>query len=265
MLRISRIVVGVISGATALLSISNTACATSNSVGAPTFKWSSSEPIIGRDFEKFKKTQLAKLPPKSPHNAALEITGLYSAAEQQAAGNPVPNLGLARAAKTAAFFAPSIQSNRIKLASALVTDDGFTEVTKKMAPFAAISFADVPMKKLAPNAAPSIKPMPILFPINKVIRHPNPAVSAYLAKVAASLKSSGRRTMLIGYADRRGATEINIRLATQRAESIRAELIKLGVSANQIDISTQSAADKTSTDDSINARQLRRRVEILVL
>jgi outer membrane protein OmpA-like peptidoglycan-associated protein len=258
--RILKIVVGMIFSATALLSISNTACATSSSIGAPTFKWSTSEPIVGRDFEKFKIAQLAKL----PRNAMLEITGLYSAAEQQAAGNPVPNLGLARATKSAAFFAPSIQSSRIKLASALVTDDGFTEVSKQMAPFAAISFADVPMTKPSQGMTSLIKSMPILFPINKVVRHPNPAVSAYLARVTASLKSSGRRAMLIGYADRRGANEMNMRLATQRAESIRAELIKLGVPISQIEISTQSGQDETSTDDSINGRQLRRRVEILI-
>ncbi len=242
-----------------------TASAAANAGGSITFKWSDAEPIVGRNFAQFKKAELAKL----QRGALLEITGLYSSAEQQAAGNPVPNLGLVRATKAAALFAPSIQSNRIKLSSALVNDDGFTEVTKKMAPFAAVSFADVPITPAREKNAFPVKPIPILFPINKVIRHSNPAVSGHLKKLAAFLKAGDRRVMLVGFTDRRGANEVNLRLATRRAESIRDELIMLGVPAKQIDISTKSASnstsDPTSTDDSINARQLNRRVEIFII
>ena len=249
-----------------MLARSISAWSASTRVGAPTFKWSASEPIVGRDFAKFRNAQLAKL----PRDAALEVTGLYSAAEQQAAGNPTPNLGLLRAAKISAFFLTVVPSDRIKLASALVNDDGFTEATKKMAPFAAISFADVPLINSSQTATsslrpkPSPKPIPILFPINKVTRHANAAVNAYLTKVATLLKSSGHRAMLIGYADRRGANEMNLRLTTQRAESIRAELTSLGVPTSQINIATQSGSDMTAIDDSMNGRQMGRRVEILV-
>lgn len=264
MQKILKIVIGVI-----LWTVVFTASAAVNGGGSITFKWSDAEPIVGRNFAQFKKSELAKL----PRGAALEITGLYSPSEQQAAGNPVPNLGLVRAAKAAALFAPSIPSNRIKLSSALVSDDGFTEVTKKMAPFAAVSFADVPITSASEKNAfsfISFKPIPILFPINKVIRHSNPAVSGYLKNLAAFLKASDRRVMLVGFTDRRGVSETNLRLATQRAESIRDELIMLGVPAKQIDISTKSASDSTSSDptssdDSINGRQLNRRVEIFII
>ena len=259
--RILKIVIGVI-----LWTVVFTASAAVNGGGAITFKWSDAEPIIGRNFALFKKLELAKL----QTGAVMEITGLYSSAEQQAAGNPIPNLGLVRATKAAALFAPSIQSNRIKLLSALVTDDGFTEVTKKMAPFAAVSFADVPITSAREKIAFPVKPIPILFPINKVIRHLNPGASGYLKKLAAFLKAGDRRAMLVGFTDRRGVNEVNLRLATQRAESIRDELIMLGVPAKQIDISTKSASnstssDPTSSDDSINGRQLNRRVEIFII
>ncbi len=251
-----KIIAGVI-----LCAVACTASAVTKSGDTITFKWSDAEPIIGRTFAQFKKAELAKL----PRGSALEITGLYSSAEQQAAGNPVPNLGLVRAAKAAALFAPSIPSSRIKLSSALVTDDGFTEVTKKMAPFATLSFADVSITSASKKNTFKVKPIPILFPINKVIRHSNPAVSDYLKKVAAFLKAGDRRAMLLGLTDRRGANEVNLRLATQRAESVRDELIMLGVLANRIDISTKSAPDPTSSDDSINGRQLNRRVEIFII
>jgi outer membrane protein OmpA-like peptidoglycan-associated protein len=254
--RTLKIIAGVI-----LWAVVCTASAATKSSDAITFKWSDAEPIIGRNFAKFKQAELAKL----QRGSALEITGLYSSAEQQAAGNPAPNLGLARAAKAAALFAPSIPSNRIKLSSALVTDDGFMEVTKKIAPFAAASFAGTPITSAREKSAFPVKPIPILFPINKVIRHPNPAVSDYLKKVATFLKVSDRRAMLVGLTDRRGANEVNLRLATQRAESIRDELIMLGVPANRIDISAKSAPDPTSSDDSINGRQLNRRVEIFII
>ena len=259
----------------ALLAISINASVALGGAGAPTFKWSTSQPVIGRDFEKFRKAQLAKL----PRNAVLEITGLYSAAEQQAAGNPTPNLGIARAAKTAAFFLAAIHSERIKLVSALVSDDGFTETTKKMAAFAAVSFADVAAVSYSQTATssprPRPKPIPILFPINKIIRHTNLAVDSYLIELATLLKSSGGRAILIGYADPRGAREVNLRLATQRAESIRAELVKLGVRGDNINIFTHgvpdtnapdtNAIDMSATDDSVNGRQISRRVDILIL
>ena len=254
----------------ALLAMSINASVALDGAGAPTFKWSTSQPVIGRDFEKFRKAQLAKL----PRNAVLEITGLYSAAEQQAAGNPTPNLGIARAAKTAAFFLAAIHSERIKLVSALVSDDGFTETTKKMAAFAAVSFADVPVVSSSQTATsspqPRPKPIPILFPINKVIRHTNPAVDSYLMELARLLKLSSGRAILIGYADPRGVREVNLRLATQRAESIRAELVKLGVRGHNINIFTHgapdtNAPDTTATDDSVNGRQISRRVDILIL
>jgi OmpA family len=258
---ILKIVATMIAASAIFLLWSTTVWAKNTNVGAPTFKWSSSDPITGRDFRKFKTTTLTKL----PRNTALEITGLYSAAEQQAAGNPSPNLGIARAAKVAALFVPSINSNKIKIASALVTDDGFTDATKKMAPFSAVSFAEVALTKSLRASVPAIASVPILFPINMINRHPNPRVSAYLRQIAELLKPNQRRVMLIGYSDRRGASETNLRLANQRAESIRAELTKLGVSASQIDISVQSRTDDAPQDDSINARQLRRRVEIIVL
>jgi outer membrane protein OmpA-like peptidoglycan-associated protein len=254
--RRQKIIAGII-----LWAVVSAASAAVNGSDPLTFKWSDAEPIVGRNFAQFIKAELAKL----QRGAALEITGLYSSAEQQAAGNPVPNLGLARAAKAAALFARSIPSNRIKLSSALVSDDGFTEVTKKMAPFAAVSFAGTPITSAREKSAFSIQPIPVLFPINKVIRHPNPAVSDYLRKVAAFLQVNDRRAMLVGLTDRRGANEVNLRLATQRAESIRDELIMLGVSANRIDISAKSAPDPTSSDDSINGRQLNRRVEIFII
>jgi outer membrane protein OmpA-like peptidoglycan-associated protein len=235
--------------------------AATHNAGAITFKWSDDEPIVGRDFARFKTTELAKL----QNNAALEIIGLYSAAEQQAAGNPSPNLGLTRATKAAALWVSSIPSNRIRLSSALVADDGFTEVTKKMAPFAAVSLDKVPMKSARENSAWSAKPAPVLFPINKVIRHPNPVVGSYLKKVASILKSSGRRAILVGFADRRGRTGTNLRLATQRAELIRAELTQLGVSPRQIDISTSNVVAPDPQDDSMDARQQSRRVEIFIL
>ncbi len=232
-----------------------------------TFKWADDTPIVGRTFAAYKKAELAKL-----HSGeTLEITGLYSAAEQIAAGNPAPNLGLARAAKTAALFAPSNQkkSSRrpkpMKLTSGLVTDDSFSEITKKMAPFASVSFGIAPMPR--PHADDSRLQIPtdILFPISKVKRHPNLETSAFLERLAGSLKTGTKRVVLTGFADSRGSSDTNLRLAKQRAESVKQELIKLGVATDRIEIATNSNPAHVPTsivDDSIEGRQRNRRVEV---
>ncbi len=232
-----------------------------------TFKWADDTPIVGRTFAAYKKAELAKL----QSGETLEITGLYSAAEQIAAGNPEPNLGLARAAKTAALFAPSNgkklsrQHKPIKLTSGLVTDDSFSEITKKMAPFASVSFGTAPTPR--PQAVDSRLKIPavILFPISRVKRHPNSEISVFLKMLAGSLKTDTKRVLLTGFADSRGSSDTNLRLAKQRAESVKHELIKLGVPTDRIEIATNiKPADVLTSvvDDSIEGRQRNRRVEV---
>ena len=233
-----------------------------------TFKWADDTPIVGRTFAAYKKAELQKL----RRGETLEITGLYSAQEQIAAGNPAPNLGLARAAKTAALFTPPNRnqlSRPIKLMSGLVADDNFSEISKKMAPFASVSFGTVATPRTLANDSRLNSPTVILFPISKVKRHPNPQISAYLRTLAAALNTDKKRVMLTGFADARGSSDMNLRLAEQRAESVKQELIKLGAPADRIEISTKIKPTEVppdlandGADDSIEGRQRNRRVEV---
>ncbi len=239
-----------------------------------TFKWADDTPIVGRTFPAYKKAELQKL----RRGETLEITGLYSAQEQLAAGNPAPNLGLARAAKTAALFAPpnrnrpsipSLRSRPIKLMSGLVTDDNFSEISKKIAPFASVSFATAAMPSPQANDSWLNGPTVILFPIRKAKRHPNLQISAYLRTLAAALKTDKKRVTLTGFADTRGSSDMNLRLAKQRAESVKQELTKLGAPVDQIEISTkikpaevQPGPHNDGADNSIGGRQRNRRVEV---
>jgi OmpA-OmpF porin, OOP family len=276
--------------------------ATANAAPAPgpiSFMWADPGPIMSSAFADYKKGEIAKL----KENEQLEIIGLYSAAEQTTAGNPTPNVGLARAEKTAALFSDSLPKERTKLSARLVTDDTAAEANKRANFFASVEIRGVPgsvakpaqtvaeaESKTAPApAAPppapivtkpitvakapaaasestssgktALTPIPIRFHIRTTDRGPDPAIDAYLEKVAASIKS-GSRASVTGFTDGRGNTDANRKLAKARAESIRKELIALGAPADRIEITAKGSESPTADNDTIEGRHNNRRVEI---
>jgi len=59
----------------------------------------------------------------------------------------------------------------------------------------------------------------------------------------------GHVVQLVGRADPRGTQEYNLGLGTQRADSVRAYLERLGVSVRQLSETTRGALDATGTDE----------------
>jgi OmpA-OmpF porin, OOP family len=279
---------------------------TANAAPAPgpiSFMWADPGPIMSSAFADYKKGEVAKL----KENEQLEIIGLYSAAEQTTAGNPTPNVGLARAEKTAALFSDSLPKERTKLSARLVTDDAAAEANKRANFFASVEIRSVPGSvakpaqtvadaaskaapaPIAPPPAPivtrpitvaktpaaaregtssgtssgktALAPIPIRFRIRTTDRGPDPAIDAYLEKVAASIKS-GSRASVTGFTDGRGNTDANRKLAKARAESIRKELIALGAPADRIEITAKGSESPTADNDTIEGRHNNRRVEI---
>ncbi len=113
--------------------------ATTQGPGPLSFMWADPGPIMSSAFLDYKRGEVAKMGATDQ----LEIIGLYSAAEQITAGNPTPNLGLARAEKTAALFADTITKDRVKLSAKIISDDAATEATKRAGFFASIDLRRV--------------------------------------------------------------------------------------------------------------------------
>jgi peptidoglycan-associated lipoprotein len=61
-----------------------------------------------------------------------------------------------------------------------------------------------------------------------------PSEVGKLSAVSAAIKGSGKKLVIEGHADERGTAEYNRALAERRALACREELVRLGVSADQI-------------------------------
>jgi peptidoglycan-associated lipoprotein len=84
-----------------------------------------------------------------------------------------------------------------------------------------------------------------------------------LEQVATCLTTGplhGHTVQLVGRADPRGTEEYNLGLGTQRADSVRAYLQRLGVSTHQLSETTRGALDATGTDEA--GWRLDRRVDL---
>jgi len=84
-----------------------------------------------------------------------------------------------------------------------------------------------------------------------------------VAQIAQLLKSSPNLVVVLeGHADDRGDDKFNSKLGVDRAESVRNELINLGVSANQL-ATVSFGESKPSIENSDNwSRAVNRRVEV---
>ena len=79
-----------------------------------------------------------------------------------------------------------------------------------------------------------------------------PEDRAVLEQVATCLTTGplhGHTVQLVGRADPRGTEEYNLGLGTQRADSVRAYLQRLGVSTRQLSETTRGAIDAAGTDE----------------
>lgn len=87
-----------------------------------------------------------------------------------------------------------------------------------------------------------------------------------LAKLASFLKeNSGYSVELLGYTDNTYTDNYNDNLSKDRAESVKRELLKNGVSSEQVKISYFGENQPASTNDTDEGRQLNRRVEFKII
>lgn len=86
---------------------------------------------------------------------------------------------------------------------------------------------------------------------------------AELASFVAPL--DGIVIRLDGHADVRGTQKYNDALSTARAESVRDALVRAGMPAERIVVTSQGSADATATDQDVDGMALDRRVAVTVV
>jgi outer membrane protein OmpA-like peptidoglycan-associated protein len=133
--------------------------------------------------------------------------------------------------------------------------------------------APVPAAQPAPAPAPTAAPAPapvqvprtylVFFDFDKAdIR---PEARRIIETAAANRKTANvTRLEVTGHADRSGSDRYNERLSMRRAEAVRAELVRLGVPANEIAIFAKGEREPlVQTPDGVREPQ-NRRVEIVL-
>ncbi len=150
---------------------------------------------------------------------------------------------------------------------------GARKARPKAAPAAAIAppppASPPPPPPPAPRATPKPPPPPITRNFIVFFDFDQAALTSRArgiirAAAVEARKRPGVRLALTGHADRAGRTGYNQRLSMRRADTVRRELVRLGIARNEIRVSAKGeSAPLVSTADGVREAQ-NRRVEIVL-
>ena len=175
----------------------------------------------------------------------LRVVGPYFEDEGKA-------MGITRAKAAFAKLGSNLDSKRVEFGSKLVNGDN----TKR---FAGTDFNWLTRNE---NITEVDNKALIYFPTNSTKKLSNVNIINYLKDVAKSLKGNTKKVSLSGHTDSQGPATANKRLAQGRANSIKNELIRLGVAANRISAVSFGEEKPIETNDTAAGRQKNRRVEL---
>ncbi|MEO1258062.1 MAG: OmpA family protein [Bacteroidota bacterium] len=223
------------------------------------FKWDNAMPIPNEEtFEAFKNAQIDGL----GEGQLLEITGLYYPGENPPDG--YTNMGLARAQWILdSFFIPPLNTENVVLSSRLEDKpDGIEDSSFE----AALFIYKTPAK---PDKVECIvgsnNSLTVLFPYAKATREVDPRVEDCLKDVIQALKDTGGNAQIVGHTDNAGADDLNMRLGRDRAEHIRAILIKNGIDRSKITTDSKGESQPVASNDTDEGRRLNRRAVLTVI
>jgi len=108
-----------------------------------------------------------------------------------------------------------------------------------------------------PSPYPSATPSSVAVYFPKGMAALDPGAMRTLRLAAAAYVGIGTRILVTGYADRTGNAEANVELARKRAQSVRDELVKLGVEAKRIELVPPVSVTGSGSDDQARRVDLR--------
>ena len=208
------------------------------------YNWNSGEAITNNLWDAKRKEILAGI----ADGKILKITGPYFNEEGK-------EIGITRAKSAFAKLNSNIDSTRVEYASKLVDyyDGAKTN-----------SFAGTDFNWLIrnDNITQVDNKTLIYFPSNSTKKLSNANIINYLKDVAKSLEGNDKKIELSGHSDSRGNDAKNKVLALKRANSIKNELINLGVAADRISTVSFGEEKPIATNNTTVGQQKNRRVEL---
>ncbi|HMQ49979.1 MAG TPA: OmpA family protein [Saprospiraceae bacterium] len=217
------------------------------------FKWNDAQAYTNPNFDSLKQTILASM----TEDNILEITGMYFESEPKPDG--YENMGFARADRVKALFKGILPDDRIQLKARLVDErDGVRDN-----PFESAGFKWLEAEKQVAETVEELDDRIIIrFPYGSAQKEYDPAVDAYLTKLAERVKQTGETIALTGHTDNKGDEAPNVALGQRRADSIKGILVSHGTSADLISTDSKGESQPVATNDTEEGRHENRRVEV---
>jgi peptidoglycan-associated lipoprotein len=94
------------------------------------------------------------------------------------------------------------------------------------------------------------------------VRDQDQRVLKQLADCFTSGALKGREMRLVGHADPRGEAEYNMQLGDRRAQNVKTYIVKAGLDAAKINVTSRGAMDATGTDEATWSKD--RRVDVML-
>lgn len=102
----------------------------------------------------------------------------------------------------------------------------------------------------------------IYFPTNSTKKISNSNIVNYLKDVANLLSKNNKKVYLSGHSDNRGSASRNKELALARANSIKKELVRLGVDSDRISVVSYGEEKPIEANNTQKGQKANRRVEL---
>ncbi len=208
------------------------------------FHWNSSDPITNSKWNNFKNTILKK----QSTGKILQIAAPYFKEEGKA-------LGIARAKQTFIKMETDIDTAKVEFTAKLVS---FYKGAKTN-PFAGVEFNWLTRNE---NIQELNDKVLLYFPINSSKKINNQNISNYLKDVVKSVKGSSKKIYLSGHTDNTGNPKNNKILGLNRANSVKEELILLGLDKNKIFVISYGEEKPIDNNTTKEGRKKNRRVEL---
>jgi OmpA-OmpF porin, OOP family len=194
----------------------------------------------------------------------VEITGYYGSAEKNT--TTYQNLGIARADTIKDLLMaqlPGVSEGRFNLIGALRDD-----LNSAASPFVASQFT-IKDTVATPSAeggvvATDSNDVLIYFPTGSATKEPSKEVDAYLTTLGARLKASGEKALVTGHTDNKGDAAKNMILSKDRAEFVKAILVKHDAVAANISTDGKAAQEPIGDNNTDAGRRQNRRVRIQI-
>lgn len=208
------------------------------------YKWNSSEAITNDLWDARKIGILSEL----TDNKILRILGPYFEEEGKA-------LGITRAKSAFAKLDGKVDSTKVEFDAKLVD---FYDSAKTS------YFSGTEFKWLTRNE--NIQEIDnktrIYFPSNSTKKVSNSNILDYLISVVEALEGNTKTVALSGHTDNVGNPVFNKKLALGRANSIKVELVRLGINPDRISVVSFGEEKPIATNETKAGKQQNRRVEL---